>query len=909
MRRPIPYRELAGSLAILLIGTGLAVSGAWLLSRTLIQTAESRFVQQAQSGYTTLNSRLEQEHARLLAARGFYLGSSEVSTEDWQRFATALYAGNGGGRSLLHLAYAPAGGDGSGRARLLAAHGLEMKLIRPLPAAGGEYYCPVDRIWPASLGSRVLGFNPCGNQDHKLFDRAAAGPGLVATGDVPIYSQEGAERGLVFIASAGTPAAAGIHAGWVAETVPSRSLFPGIVPNDNEARVQILDVSGAKPQVLYENSHAPLQAPGIWKRLFTRARIGHFAMNVVASNRHWRMLLSAPISTGWTPLAVASSGFIISLLLAALFYALARTGHHARGLAASMTRELSANRELLTSVSNNVRDGIYRGTPEAGLVYVNRTLARMFGYDDESGIAAKTLSLRYANPARRDELRDKLFREHSYEDEEVEYIRNDGSRFVGLNSAWATRDAEGRVLYYDGVVTDITERKAAAKRIRQMTYYDRLTGLPNQALLEERFHKFADEAGPDRKHLAYMLIDLDNFKNINALHGHEVGDQVIKEAAQRLQACLRLNSGSIAARMGGDEFIILMRESSDVELVTREANRIREALSVPYEIGGHELHTSPSIGIALYPQDGSDLSTLRQHADAAMYQAKQSGRAEIAYFARHLTEQARRQVQIESALHMAIERGEMAVHYQPRANIEGGRICGVEALLRWTHPEWGAISPAEFVPVAERTGQIVTLGNWVLEQALQEWKQWAAESDTPPRVGVNVSARQLHDDNHFADTVAELLLRHDVPGDALEIEITETMLVDHLNKRAETLANIKALGVKIALDDFGTGYSSLSYLSRFSIDVIKVDQSFIRGLTVDPKDVTIVRAVSLISRAVGIELVAEGVETEAQFAELRRLRYQAIQGFLFARPMPADILVAFLRRHREMGPPGFFGAA
>lgn len=907
MRHTIPYRSIAGSLAILLFGTTLALVGAWLLSRVLIHTAENRFVQQAQSSYATLSSRLEQEHARLLAARGFYLGSSQVSIRDWDRFATALYSGNSNGRALLHLAYAPAGA-GIDLAKRFGEDGVKMKSVRPLPKKDGEFYCPVDRIWPMSLMPRVVGFNPCADADRGLFDQAAAGGGLVATQDVPIYSPNGAERGIVFIATAGTPATAGSRAGWVAETVPSRSLFPDLLPGSSGIRIQIVDLSSADTHVLYQNTGEPVKTPNLWQRVFTGAHIGHYSIDILASNRHWRMQLSGPISTDWIPVAVASSGFIISLLLAALFYALARTGRHARSLANSMTRELSANRELLTSVSNNVRDGIYRGTPEAGLVYVNRTLARMFGYSDESGVAANALSLRYANPVRRDELREKLFREHHYEDEEVEYIRNDGSRFVGLNSAWTTCDPDGKILYYDGVVTDITERKAAARRIRQMTYYDRLTGLPNQALLEERFQKIAQDADLHHHRLAFMLIDLDNFKDINTLHGHEIGDKVIKEAAQRLQACLRLFSDSIAARMGGDEFVILMREITNVAIVTREANRIREALSVPYKVGEHELHSTPSIGIALYPQDGADLATLRQHADAAMHQAKHSGRAGIAYFAQHLNEQARRQVQVETALHQAVERGEMSVHYQPRANVDDGSLCGVEALVRWHHPEWGEIEPVEFIPVAERTGQIVNLGAWVLEQALLEWKQWARETPHPPRVGVNVSARQLHEDSRFADTIAELLRQHDIPGEALEIEITETMLVDHLNKRAETLANIKALGVKIALDDFGTGYSSLSYLSRFSIDVIKVDQSFIRGLTLDPKDATIVRAVSLISRAVGIQLVAEGVETADQLNELRRMRYQAVQGFLVARPMPAGNFIEFIRELKRNGPASVFAA-
>lgn len=903
MIRDIPYRSIIGSLGILVIGTTMALGGAWLLARGLIHGANNRFLNQAQTAYSTLTYRLEQEHSRLLAARGFYIGSEDVSPEDWKNFASALYTGNAHGRTLLHLAYAPPT-ETRDIVEHMKALGISADRIQPRPKKPGEFYCPVDRIWPSDLRSKVLGFNPCGGMNYTLFAQAASGAGLIVTREVPLYSPSGVEQGIVLIASSGTPAAAGKRAGWVAETVPSQSFFTQLLPGAGNLKVVLSDVSSDKPHVLYRSSNTMPKPPGSWERLINQARIGHYSIDLKASNRHWRLALTGRIEAGWIPLAVAASGFIISLLLAALFYALARTGRHAQALATSMTRELSVNRELLTSVSNNVRDGIYRGTPEAGIVYVNRTLARMFGYSDESRVQASQLSLRYANPKRRDELRNQLFREHHYEDEEVEYIRNDGTRFTGLNSAWITRDADGKILYYDGVVTDITERKAAARRIRQMTYYDRLTGLPNQALLEERFEGIADIAASEHHRLAVLLIDLDNFKDVNTLHGHEVGDQLLKEASRRLRNALQ--SGDIAARIGGDEFIVLMREVNTVETVTQAANQLSEALSVPYRVKDLEMHTTPSIGIAIYPQDGNDLASLRQHADAAMYQAKHSGRASIAYFAEHLNEQARRQVQIENALRQAIERDEMSLHYQPRASLDDGRLCGVEALLRWNHPEWGAIEPSEFIPVAERTGLIVSLGAWVLEQALLEWKRWAEHYDAPPRVGVNVSARQLNEDRRFAETISSLLKKHRVPGEALEIEITESMLVDHLRNRAAALAHIKALGVNIALDDFGTGYSSLSYLSRFNIDVIKVDQSFIRGLAIDSKDTSIVRTVSILSRAVGIRIVAEGVETRAQLDALRRMRYQAVQGFLFARPMPADQLHAFMHKLNKNGPPEAF---
>lgn len=818
------YGSLMGSFAILVIGTALALGGAWLLARGLIHGAENRYRQQTETVYSVLTYRLKQERALLLAARGYYLGSENISPTDWKNFASALYSGAGHGRVLLHLAYAPATAKAAVASRM-AALGVSKEKIRPQPDKPNQYYCVVDRVWPPELKKKVLGFNPCGGTNRALFSRAAAGGGLIVTGKVPLYSPQGVEYGIVFITSAGRPTAAAKRAGWVAETVPARSFFANMSPGSDAIKIEVLDVSGNEPKVLYQSRAKPPAPPDAWQRLFTRARIDTDTMDLKASNRHWRLTLIGRIETGWIPVVVFISGFFISLLLSALFYALARTGRHARALASRMTQELSASRELLRSVSNNVRDGIYRGAPESGIVYINRTLAHMFGYKDESEVQSNALSRKYVNPARREELREKLFRENRYEDEEVEFVRADGSRFTGLNSAWATCDSEGRILYYDGVVTDITERKSAARRIQQMTYYDRLTGLPNQTFLQERFADIVDLSENDYLQMTVLLVDLDNFKDINGLHGHEIGDQLLKQVAQRLRTQLR--AGDIAARLGGDEFLILLRVATSVAAVTQTANRISETLSLPYEISGYDLHTTPSIGIAMYPRDGSDLSTLRQHADSALYQAKRGGRASIAYFAQELNEQARRQVRLENALRQAIERDEMSVYYQPRANLKDGSLSGVEALLRWQHPEWGEIEPSEFIPIAERTGQIVSIGSWVLEQALQTWKTWNDKFDSPPRVGVNVSARQLQDGNRFSDTIVAMLRHYAVPGEALEIEITETMLVDHLQKRAATLSNIKSLGVNIALDDFGTGYSSLNYLSRFIVDVIKVDQSFI----------------------------------------------------------------------------------
>jgi len=900
VRRRLPL--VLGCVAIAATGTGLACSLAWLVARIQYQGAEEALMHRAESARSMLESRLERERARLLAARGFYLGSSDVKPSDWKAFASAMYGGENGGRTLVHLSYAPATRSDLAAAKIVPLGVPRKNLVEP--KTPGDYYCVADRIWPARLRKQVLGQNPCAQGDRKLFTRALHENGMLVSRKEIIFGPGGELRpGLVLVSAEHVLSRDDVkQPGWVVETMPSSSMFRGLAGQGSDAVLRVFDLDGGAPRLMYRAGSRAHAQVAWWEAITGVARHKTVKLDFASGHRHWRLVFDGRAEIGWVPASIGGAGFIISLLLAALFYSVARTGRRAESMAETMTRDLSASRELLSSVTNNIRDGIYRGVPNSGLIYVNRSLAQLFGFGDETKMISNQGAIRYASPARRDELRDKLYAHGSYEDEEVEYVRADGSRFVGLNSAWAIRDEAERVRYYDGVVTDITDRKAAERQIEFMAHYDRLTGLPNRTLLEDRFHQAARSAARSGVLIAVLFIDLDNFKDINDLHGHDIGDLFLVEVAARLRDCVREHD--TVARFGGDEFVVLASQIANVEAVTRIANQVVDVVSRSYEIAGLELHTTPSVGIALFPQDGSDLTTLSQNADAAMYQVKNRGRAGIAYFTQRLNEQARRQVAVENALRHAIERGELAVAFQPRALLADGRIGGVETLARWTHPEWGSIGPAEFIPAAERTGQIVALGEWVLARALTEWKRWAADGD-PPTIGVNVSARQLRE-RRFAAAVERALKAADVPGEALELEITEGMLVERLQASEATLDDLKALGVRLALDDFGIGYSSLGYLKRFDIDVIKIDQSFVRDLLTDPNDAAIVRAIAAISRDLDVHLVAEGVETEAQLEALRQIRCEAVQGFLLAKPMGAGRFAEFLERCRKDGPPGPF---
>lgn len=602
-------------------------------------------------------------------------------------------------------------------------------------------------------------------------------------------------------------------------------------------------------------------------------------------------------------LAVFGGGILATLLLSLLLWFLARTRSRALDLAACLNVAARESGDLLAAINDNVRDAIYRGAPGKGLVYVNRGLLRMFGYKEQADFFARPMVAHYVDPARYEQLRAKLLAAGRYEDEEVEYRRADGSCFVGLSSERLTRAPDGRVLHYDGVISDITRRKEAERKVCFLAHYDSLTGLPNRTLFGERFRQAAAGAKRGGYQLALLFLDLDHFKDINDSRGHEVGDRVLVEAARRLRDCIR-NEDSLI-RFGGDEFGVLLGHLEDEDDVRRVVRVIVERLSEPYRIGKLEVHTSPSVGVAFYPRDGADFGALYKNADTAMYQVKHSGRAGYAFYTEQISERARRRSDLELALRQAVEAGEFRLVFQPRVSLKYGRIMAVEALLRWSRPHWGSITPMEFIPAAERTGLIVSLGRWVLAEALAQWRRWSERLGSAPRIGINISTRQLREPG-FGAQVRQALSAANVPGEMLEFDLTESTLFEANAELERTLADLRAATVILAFDDFGIGYSNLGNLKRFGINVVKIDQSFVRDINDDPNDASIVRGIISIAQDFGVQPVAEGVETEAQLGWLRRMRCDQIQGFLLARPMSGDAILDFLERWEQQGPTSLF---
>jgi diguanylate cyclase (GGDEF)-like protein/PAS domain S-box-containing protein len=455
----------------------------------------------------------------------------------------------------------------------------------------------------------------------------------------------------------------------------------------------------------------------------------------------------------------------------------------------------------------------------------------------------------------------------------------------------AIRDESGEVLFYIGSFTDISERKAAEARIEHLAHHDVLTGLSNRFSLEERLEQAIATSHRYQQQLAILFIDLDRFKNINDSLGHQVGDQLLIEVARRLKACIR--DSDIAARIGGDEFVIVLTDINNNFQAAVTAEKVLENISKPYEINGIELNTSPSIGISIYPDDGNCSDELMKTADVAMYHAKEHGRNTYYYFTESMLIAANNRLQIEHDLRVALHSEQLSLHYQPQLRSIDLQVISMEALIRWNHPVQGMIPPDLFIPIAEDTGIIIELGIWVIEEACRQLVAWKIDGLTGYRVAINLSAKQLQSVT-FTDEIKSIMLQHQVVGSDLELEITETATMNDPELAVQQLNILRDLGITLSIDDFGTGYSSLAYLKRLPIHTLKLDRSFVRDIETDPNDAEICMATMSLAHNLGLQVVAEGVETEIQRDFLIEHGCDYLQGYLFSKPLPAPDLLKFI---------------
>jgi diguanylate cyclase (GGDEF)-like protein/PAS domain S-box-containing protein len=528
-------------------------------------------------------------------------------------------------------------------------------------------------------------------------------------------------------------------------------------------------------------------------------------------------------------------------------------------------------------------------------VEVNATACRMLGYAREQMLRIGPAEL-FAGATNQleQEYAAVIAGDTANELKEVLLRRQDGSQLLVEVQLHAQRSGADWIIV--GVLRDITERKEAERRLIQMAHFDALTGLPNRTLFYKNLMRILAMASARGWGVALLCIDLDHFKNVNDTRGHVLGDELLCQVSRRVVECVRIRDS--IARLGGDEFAIILVARDCQKRAYAVAERVREVLRVPFTLNGSQVAVSASVGIALYPDDASNSETLIRYADTAMYQAKQAGRDVFRFFTTQMNTDALAQLELETALRKAVENEEFVLHYQPKMQIESGRICGLEALLRWQRPGYGLVPPGEFISVLEDTGLIVPVGRWILEAACRQIAAWLASSIGPMAVSVNVVGRQFIEGNLERD-VTQALGTHDVPANLLELELTESSLMANTQSTIEILQSLQNLGVGISIDDFGTGYSSLAYLRRFPVDKLKIDIAFIRGITTNADDAAIVLAIIRMAHTLKLEVVAEGVETEAQLEYLRGHRCDQIQGYYLSRPLPVPELEKMLRERER----------
>jgi diguanylate cyclase (GGDEF)-like protein/PAS domain S-box-containing protein len=461
-------------------------------------------------------------------------------------------------------------------------------------------------------------------------------------------------------------------------------------------------------------------------------------------------------------------------------------------------------------------------------------------------------------------------------------IRRDGSEIPIEDSVAPIHDRAGQATGAVIVFRDVSAARAMAQQMAHSAQHDSLTGLPNRALLNDRVSQAIVLARRHNRKAAVLFLDLDGFKHINDSLGHPFGDKLLQSITKRLVDCAR--ASDTVSRQGGDEFVVLLSEMEHSEDAAVAARRILQAVAVAHTIDQHELHATTSIGVAVYPDDGLDAETLIKNADTAMYQAKQNGRQSYQFFKPAMNVRALERQSIEESLRRALERQEFALHYQPKINLKTGRITGAEALIRWAHPVRGPVSPAKFIPVAEDCGLILPIGSWVLREACKQARAWIDAGLPLTTMAVNISAMEFRDET-FLESVFDILKDTGLDPTMLELELTETVLMKRSESTESMLKTLRAIGVRLAIDDFGTGYSSLSYLRKFPIDVLKLDQSFIRQITVAPDERAIVTAVIGMGKSLNLQIVAEGVETREELSFLQAHECDEAQGYYFSRPV------------------------
>jgi diguanylate cyclase (GGDEF)-like protein/PAS domain S-box-containing protein len=593
-------------------------------------------------------------------------------------------------------------------------------------------------------------------------------------------------------------------------------------------------------------------------------------------------------------LRLGATDYVLKTNLVRLPSAVARAVEEAGERAARALAE-EALRLSERAVEVSVNPIIITGDAFKGyrIVYVNPAFERVTGYK-QLEVIGRDCSFLQGHDREQPEL--PRLREALDKGRDIQVVlrnyRKDGSLFWNDLYVTPVRDpASGQITHFVGVQHDITETKRYQEQLERQANHDELTGLANRSLLNDRLEQALATAQRYGRVVMVALADLDNFKLINDTLGHSIGDRLLQLVAERLLTCVR--RGDTVARLGGDEFVLVLADQMHEAHGHDAVERVQRAIAETFHVGGHELRVSCSIGVSVYPDDGGDGETLTRLADVAMYRAKELGRSGYQFYTQEMTARIRERVALEHGLRQAVERGEFSLHYQPQFAIAGRKVIGMEALIRWQHPQLGLVSPSKFIPLAEETGLIVPIGNWVLREACMELIRMHAAGHEGLVVAVNLSARQLRQKDLVA-CVSAIIDETGMNPHCLELEITESMVMHNVEEVLVILAQLEEMGIKLSVDDFGTGYSSLSYLKRFPVHQLKIDRSFVRDIGTDADDTAIAQSIIALGHALDLVVLAEGVETEQQLEFLRQTGCDYAQGYLLCRPLPVEGLRAFM---------------
>src|SRR6202165_3424695 len=646
-------------------------------------------------------------------------------------------------------------------------------------------------------------------------------------------------------------------------------------------------VFGYAPAIPYQPLYL-LFVPLIWiavRRGLPGAILATFAISVGMTFAAW--------------ITQAQSGSLPKLQLAML--ALGLTG---LCLGAVVTERKQAERAIRASekryrlLFERTLAGVFRTTLAGRVVECNQATACMFGYDSPEEVMAIPVADLYATDSDREAFLTKLKSEKSVTNQEMKFRRKNGESAWAVLNVSLVDDDSGIASIVEGTLVDITERKVAEQRVQSLAYYDALTGLPNRILLRDRLSKALATARRQKHKVALLFFDLDRFKIINDSLGHSVGDLLLQDVAERLKSCTR--EEDTVARLGGDEFLIVLTHVNDISGAAVSAERFMDAMTARFVVQGHSLSIGCSLGISIFPEDGADSETLIKHADAAMYSAKDGGRNNFQFFTADMNAQAVERLALENGLRLALDKKELFLVYQPQMNIATGKISELEALLRWRHPDLGLVPPDKFIRIAENSGLIVPIGEWVLRTACLQARRWQDEGLPAVSVAVNVSAVQFRQEG-FCELIGRVLRETGLAAQYLELELTESLLLANAEVMLSVVQELKAMGLTLAIDDFGTGYSSFSYLKQFRVSKFKIDRSFIRDVAVNPDDAAITAAIISMAKSLRLKVIAEGVENEAQMSFLRAHQCDEIQGYYFSKPLAPEQAADRLRGNAAQG--------